>query len=254
MDYMAAATKSRDKTAKKYKSDIDKFFQEQSDRFALVYKQFFDIKSDVPFPIDKTDELLDLFFTNYENEILVLATNPMHTSGAQKAVEDINKLSTVATVVGASLSNPSLVVGLQRISQKITRVNASTKLLMKRIILNGIAEGEGVVSIGQMIRTAGLNEYYEGRALAVARTETRIAYDLGGKVSYTELGIGEFDVVGCTGTLSGATKDGLTASYGDYSEPIGACGILNAPMRLWDAVSNEHHPNHNGAMVSSEQL
>ena len=99
-----------------------------------------------------------------------------------------------------------------------------------------------------------MKEYYQGRSITIARTETRSAYDAGGKIVYSELGTQKIDVVGCRGTLAGTNELGLHASYGDFSEPAGSCGVLGADFNLWDAISESHHINHAGVMVTSERL
>ena len=248
LDYLVAATKSKDKTIRKYKSSVSDFMQEQSDRIMVRYKDYFGIKAD-NFPLDDTTYIVNYLVPNAEDKLLTESTNALHTSGIQKGVDDVSSLSAVA--IDSSLSNAKVALEIYGLGEKISRVNSSTRKLINNIVLRGIANGDGVVKIGQAIRTSGIDEYYQGRAFNIARTETRLAYDAGGKISYNYLGVNKFDVVGCVGTLAGSNELGLTASYGSFDEPMGSCGVLNVDMKLWESVSSIHHPSHMGSQVAS---
>jgi len=247
MPYLVQANKSREKTSKKYKPDMSRFFLDQSDRIMQRYNEFFNIKSDRIFPVDQVEVLIEFILPSSELGLMKEAYRPMQTSGVQKAVEDINELADVA--VDSSLSNAVVLSRINTLAERVVMVDKSTKYMIRQNILNGISDGRGVIEIAQDIRKLGINEYYEGRALAIARTETRIAYDVGGSIASKELGAEKFDVVGCVGTLAGVNELGLSASYGDFSEEIGSCGVLGVEIGLWDSVSELHHVSHNGAQI-----
>ena len=249
MPYLIKANKSREKTTKKYKPTISEFFIKQSDRIMERYSEFFNLKNDSNFPIDKLEALIEFILPPSEIDIMKETYTPMHTSGLQKSIEDVNELADAT--VDASLTNSTVVSRLNRLAERVVMVDKSTKYMIRQNVLNGITEGRGVIEIAQDIRKLGINEYYEGRSLAIARTETRVAYDAGGSIANQELGAQNFDVVGCVGTLAGVNELGLSASYGDFSETIGSCGVLGADIALWDEVSSIHHPNHGGAMVAT---
>jgi hypothetical protein len=249
MPYLVRANKSRDKTTKKYKPEISKFFLDQSDRIMQRYNEFFNIKSDIIFPVDQVEAVIEFILPPSEIGLMKETYRPMQTSGVQKAVEDINELADVA--VDASLTNATVLSRLNNLAERVVMVDKSTKYMIRQNILNGISDGRGVLEIAQDIRKLGINEYYEGRALAIARTETRVAYDAGGSIASKELGASKFDVVGCVGTLAGVNELGLSASYGDFSETIGSCGVLGVEIALWDSVSSIHHPNHGGTMIAT---
>lgn len=254
MLYLRLATQSRSKTIRKYRPEVKKFLLNQNERIVERFNSMFGIKSgDDSFPIQDIDHIVRLMMPDSEDLLIKDAVRPMHTSGIQKAVEDIN--TAAGGTVVASIANPKIVERLMMLGNRITKVNPSTRGLLKDIILRSVRDGENVSTIRDRIREAGLNEYYQGRAMTIARTETRMAYDAGGKVAYSEMGANAtFDVVGCVGTLAGTNELGLSASYGDFTETIGSCGVLGVPMDLWDDVSNIHHINHAGCMVTSERL
>lgn len=247
MPYLIKANKSREKTTKKYKPEISEFFIKQSDRIMQRYNEFFNIKADIIFPVDQVEAVIEFILPPSEITEMKAAYNPMQTSGIQKAIEDVNDLADVA--VDASLTNATVLSRLNNLAERVVMVDKSTKYMIRQNILNGISDGRGVLEIAQDIRKLGINEYYQGRALTIARTETRVAYDAGGSIASKELGASKFDVVGCVGTLAGVNELGLSASYGDFSETIGSCGVLGVEMALWDSVSAIHHCNHMGCQV-----
>lgn len=256
MDYIEAATKSRDKTQKKYRPDISSFIVKQSERIIDRFNEFFGTKDDDQmFPIDQLDNVVNFIVPGSEDFLLKAEMRPLHTSALQKAVEDISQLKLSTVAISASLSNQEVIHRLENISQKVVRVNDATKTMIRDIILDGVSKGQNLIDIRERIRDAGINEYYQGRAFTIARTETRYAYDAGGHLAYSKLGPdGNFDVVGCVGTLQGTNELGLQAAYGNYSEPYGSCGVLSVTMHLWNQVSDIHHINHQGVMVTSERL
>lgn len=175
----------------------------------------------------------------------------MHTSAVQKSIEDINSLSTTASV-DSSLTNVNVQNAIAQLGQRVTRVNQVTKELIRQSITTSVNDGLGVVETAQNLRTLGLDEYYANRALTIARTETRLAYSEGSRISFVDLQVEKFDVVGCVGTLAGTNELGLSASYGDFTETVGSCGVLDVPMNLLDSVVLIHHPNHSGVEVPTE--
>ena len=242
MPYLHAGTASKEKTIKKYKPKMATMLKSQNDRIVDRYAEYFNLKSD-DFPLYDVDVLIDYILPDIEDDIIKTETVPMHTSGIQKGVEDINDIAKVS--VDSGLGNIAVAQALNNIGLQVTRVNASTKIFLRRIILKGVADGDGVLAISDRIKEAGVNECYKGRALAIARTETRKAYDEGGRIAYKDLGVEKFDVVGCVGTLVGTT-------YGSRTETYGACGLLGLPMIRWDDISGMHHPNHAGTMTATE--
>ena len=249
MPYLHAGTASKEKTIKKYKPKMATMLKSQNDRIVDRYAEYFNLKSD-DFPLYDVDVLIDYILPGIEDGIIKTETVPMHTSGIQKGVEDINDIASVA--VDSGLGNIAVAQSLNTIGNQITKINTSTKVFLRRIILKGVADGDGVLAISDKIKDAGVNEYYKGRALAIARTETRKAYDEGGRIAYKDLGVEKFDVVGCVGTSNGNNFLGQSAGYGSRDENIGCCGLLKVDMKHWSDVSQSHHINHNGTMTATE--
>ena len=248
MPFLKAGTASKDKTVKKYKPKMSTMLTSQNDRILDRYAKYFNIKAD-NIPIGEVDVLIEFLMPTIEDAYIKTETVPMHTSGIQKSIEDVNEIAGVA--VDASLANIKVAQSLNLLGNSMKLVNDSTKVFLRRIILKGIADGDGVLAISDKIKDAGVNEYYKGRALAIARTETRKAYDEGGRIAFTDLGVEKFDVVGCVGTSNGNNSLGQIAGYGSRDESIGACGLLEVKMVYWGQISAEHHINHAGTQTAT---
>lgn len=252
MEFLRAGTKSRDKTIKKYRPAIKQFFDEQTLRIVLRYNDFFNIKANEPIinPADLEVLINYILPLPQENAALKQATKPMHTSAVQKAIEDIDDIAGASVI--SSLSNVQVANSILHLANKITDINITTRSILRDILEQGIADGRNIYDIANDIRDTGLDEWYANRSLAIARTETRMAYDAGGQIAYKELGVESFSVIGCIGTLNGANDFGYPATYGDFSETIGSCGVTEMPFNLWDGVSAIHHPNHAGLQVADK--
>lgn len=252
MPFLEKGKRAQDKTVKKYRPDFTKFLKLQTERILARMNSEFNFKGPNDLiPESDIDTLIEVIFPMpFENDQLKQTAKPLHTSGMIKQMEISNEI--LGTSVLASISNPEVIAALARLGNKITRVNDATREMLRDIVSNGVKNGDNVLTIADNIRETGLNEWYQGRALAIAQTESRYAADAGGRAIYREVGIEKFDVLGCVGTLAAPNELGLSSSYGDFSESNGSCGVLEVDMELWDAVSGLHHPRHQGVQAPSE--
>ncbi|WP_438979984.1 hypothetical protein [Polynucleobacter sp.] len=252
MPFLEKGKRAQDKTVKKYRPDFTKFFKSQTDRILLRLNSEYNFKSPNDLiPENEIDTLIEVIFPMpFENDQLKNTARPLHTSGMIKQMEISNEI--LGSSVLASISNMEVQAALLRLGNLITRVNDATREMLRETISTGIKNGDNVLTIADNIRDTGLNEWYEGRALAIAQTESRYAADAGGRAVYRELGVEKFDVLGCVGTLAAPNALGLSSSYGDFSESNGSCGVLEVDMELWDQVSGLHHPRHQGVQAPSE--
>lgn len=252
MEFLRTGTKSRDKTIRKYRPEIKSFFDNQTLRIVERFNDFFKLKS-FKAAIDPQD--LDVLI-NYllpkgqEDALLKQTMKPLHTSATQKAIEDIDEIAEAGVV--SSLANARVASAIATMGAKITEINDTTRAIIRDILDQAITDGTNIYDIAAEIQATGLDEWYANRALTIARTETRMAYDVGGGIAYSDLGAETFSVIGCVGTLAGDNKFGYTSTYGDFSESVGSCGVTEMPMNIWDGVSELHHPNHAGVQVADK--
>ena len=102
MDFIEAATKSREKTQKKYRPDISQFLVKQSDRAIDRFNEYFGTKDDdQQFPLDQLDNVVNFIIPPSEDFLLKSEMRPLHTSAVQKSIEDINQLTLTAATVSA---------------------------------------------------------------------------------------------------------------------------------------------------------
>lgn len=253
MDFLRAGTKSKNKTEKKYKPDIKDFFNEQTYRIILRYNDYFKIKAiDPQIAAEDIETLINYIFPlGPENVALKQKIKPLHTSGVQKAIEDIGSLSDEGIIASATMSNISVATSVLNLGERITRINNVTRNLLRDVITQGVADGRNIYDIAADIQDTGLGEWYANRSLAIARTETRMAYDAGGKIAYKELGAETFSIIGCISVMAGENDLGVVPGYGqEFNDKSGTCGSLTIGMSRWDEASGLSHVNHTGCMVA----
>lgn len=252
MEFLRTGTKSREKTIKKYRPEIKSFFDQQTLRIVERFNEFYRLKSFKAAIEPKDLDVLIKYLVpkGPEDALLKQTMKPLHTSATQKAIEDIDEIAEAGVV--SSLANARVASVIAAMGEKITEINETTRLIIRDILDQAITDGTNIYDIAAEIQATGLDEWYANRSLAIARTETRMAYDAGGGIAYSDLGAQTFSVVGCIGTLSGANEFGYPSTYGDFSENIGSCGVTDMPMNIWDGVSDIHHPNHAGVMVADK--
>jgi len=162
------------------------------------------------------------------------ALKPLHTSGVQRGVADINIITGAGVI--ATTTNPFVRVMIADLGVKITgQLTATTLADLRGIFQRAINEGWAVVQLQSEIADK-FNDYQGYRARMIARTEAQMAWDAGALVAYDDLGVKMFDIVGCT-------------QFESYSD----CGRVNIPIATVKAGLT-FHPNHIGAIVPSSRL
>lgn len=255
MEFLRTGTKSRDKTIRKYRPEIKSFFDNQTLRIVERFNEFYRLKSfKAAIEPKDLDVLINYLLPKGQEDALLKQTmKPLHTSATQKAIDDINDIAEAGVV--SSLSNARVVAAIASMGAKITEINDTTRAIIRDILDQAITDGTNIYDIAAEIQATGLDEWYANRSLAIARTETRMAYDVGGGIAYSDLGAETFSVVGCIGVLAPGFDNGFGyyATYGeDAKEEIGSCGCTVMPISIWDDVSGVHHPNHLGVMVADK--
>ena len=234
--------KSRVRIQKDMLRGIQGFFESQGERFI----RFFNKNAKSVAQINKTKStqqknidvagILNAFFNSTEDQVLSDSLRDYHYLGISVGVQDINYLMNGNVDFGLSK-----VEGLmERIGSKVVRINETTRMKIRDIIVNGIDESLDITQISDNIK-GHIDNYYYGRSMTIARTETRIAIDEGNKVAFKELGVKMFDVVGCSDE---AKEYGGNEPYGS-----GYCNVKNIPQDQINEIF--FHINHIGAIVPS---
>ncbi|MCH9665151.1 MAG: phage portal protein [Gammaproteobacteria bacterium] len=225
--------KSRIRLQKDTLRGMQGFFESQGKRFLDFFNK--NTKSFNSKNIDISSILL-AFFSSTEDSILRDTLRDFHYLAISVGIQDINYLMNGTVDFGLNK-----VEGLMdRIGSQVVRINETTRMNIRDIVVDGINDNLDITQIADNIK-GHIDNYYYGRAMTIARTETRIAIDEGNKVAFKELGVKMFDVVGCSDK---ATEHGGTEPHGS-----GYCNVKNIPHDQINEIF--FHINHIGAIVPS---
>ena len=228
--YLVASFKSRLQVEDRYVGKISKYFENQEKRVIERVREVLE-KSDRA-KIENLDASY-IFSLEEEEQILEADMKAMHTSGVQKAIQDINGI--VGSAVNYNTSNPMVVTMISAIGKKVTgKIQETTIKELRTLIVKGVNEDWNIIQFQDAIQNK-FKQFQGYRARMIARTEARAAWDAGAVVSYEELGVKTVDVVGCT-------------QFEDDSD----CGKQNIPIQ--NVGSLRFHPNHIGSILPSEEI
>lgn len=223
---------SRNIIEEKYSAVVSDYFKRLESGVLDIFKKKFNVKAYVD-PEDVKDfeaSVVIYLGENIQAEKEMLT--PLHTSGVQRAIGDINGITGAA--ISASFSNPFVKGAVENLANKITGVlTETTKKDLRKLFAKAIDEGWNVNAIQDAIQ-AKFNQYQTTRARMIARTEARAAWDAGAEVAYKDIGVEKVDVIGCT-----------------MFEWNSDCGRRGIPVGLISSL--KFHPNHIGSLAPSEE-
>lgn len=229
--YLRASLTSRSAMVEKYVGSYSEYFKNQAKEINAIFtakksledeQKINDIKKDV--------EAYMATQATTEGQLLT----PLHTSGVQRGVADINVITGAGVI--ATTSNPFVRFMIADLGVKITgKLTATTLQDLRSLFQKAVEEGWAVVQLQSEIADK-FSDYQGYRARMIARTEARMAWDAGAMVAYEDLGVKSFDVVGCT-----------------QFEPNSDCGKINIPLARVKAGLT-FHPNHIGAVAPSDRI
>jgi len=262
--FLSAGLKTRSQLEDKFAFKYDSFFKSQKVRVRKAFNdllgaaksyQYFDTVGTITLNFDKDVEIngekydkktslkgmtpsmiAGILLSVEEDESLKATSKPLHTSGVQRAIGDLNDITN--SNVNPNTSNDFVRVSIASLGKKVTRINESTRRDIAKIITNGVSEDLTIAEISTNIQTRFV-KYESWRSRMIARTESRQAYDQGAEVAYKEIGVNTVDIVGCTG---------LSVRVGG-SEEVGSCGWQDIPVSQISSL--DYHPNHVGVPAPS---
>jgi HK97 family phage portal protein len=230
--YLRASLSSRRKLEAKYHSGFKKLFREQairvSDRliaFAESPQKSYGNKS-------LSSAVIDIIFPIAEDEAIRPITEGLQWDGIGAAIDDITKITKRKVDDGVA----SRAIGrlASQMAKKVTRINETTRAELARLIEKSNENAWTIAELNTEIQNK-FESFGEYRAMTIARTESRDAWDKGASTAYKEIGVERVDVIGCT-----------------MFEPDSDCGAQNR--KLIEVDSFVFHPNHVGAIVPSEEV
>ncbi len=241
--FLRTSLKTRSELEDRFTPSVARFFEDQGKRFIQDFNdQFNKVFED----LEAAQIVNNIFIIEAEAAILRKAIRPLHTSGVQRGIGDLNK--TMNASVNPNLSNQFVNSSINRMGRLITGgilptgvkvdINETTRKSLVNVIAKGVEESLTVTEISDRIQDK-FDQFQGFRARRIARTESRIAYDEASRISYSELGIPTYDVVGCESFDLRAGGDEIGTG----------CGLQDVPITKILAF----HPNHIGVMAPSKQ-
>lgn len=210
-----------------------RFFREQKERLignlskAGTEHETRDFE-DVPDAIDIVDVLDAIDWYEEKKEITELLGLHYERTG-KKAIADVNML--IGSDAIWEVGNPEVAKVWEQLGDRIVGISETTRIDVTRIINESLAEGVTLPELSTRIEHL-FEETYNGRALAIARTETQAAYNLASASAYMQTG--EVDEVelhdnpnhieeyGASDGLTCAQRDGLIVPVGNTSKHVRA--------------------------------
>lgn len=231
--FLRRALTSRNNIEDKYVGVISDYYKRTGVAVIGIFKEQMNIKEAAsPDDIENAVTLIIRYLDeNIQAEKEMLT--PLHTSGIQRAISDVNTIT--GSAVSLTFSNPFVKGAVERLADQITGVlTETTKKDIRKLFARALSEGWNTNTIQDAISDK-FSQYQGYRARMIARTEARKAWDAGAEVAYTDIGVKKVDVIGCT-----------------QFEWNSDCGKRGIPVHLISSLV--FHPNHIGSLAPEEEL
>ena len=218
------ATRSKRRSAKLFESGIKSFYRAMEARVLGALKSVDGLSLKDPGP-----DLDEIFNFEDERAAAIRAGKSLFTSAVTVGVTDANEL--FGTDVDSSTRNQKIVLVVERLNKRYADRTIDSRREDVRGILSSWREsGEPISELSGQLKDyfrqlTGENAWMATR---IARTEASHAWDQASILSYDELGVETFDVVGC-------------------EDDVGDCNATGVPRSQVENLV--FHPNHTGTLV-----
>jgi HK97 family phage portal protein len=214
----------REKLARIGTRHIGRFLKEQGERIASNVTKS-----------DPTIELKDITNTDWftEEQALGKVLNQFYAANGEAAFAAANQL--VTADLTWTTNNPRILRLLNTLGIRIVDISESTRVMVTRILADGMLEGLTLQELSNSIRTH-IEATYKNRAEAIARTESQVAYNQSSALAYAESG----EVTECELLDNPEHTDDYGALDGlSCAERHG----LITPLEMVDTHAEAEHPN-----------
>lgn len=170
---------------------------------------------------------------------LIKVLNTFYAEAGDKAFSSV--AATTGVAVSFDLANPNIRQMMDVLGTRIVGINETTRLDVSRLITTSLQEGLSPASIADKL-TGMFEDTYKGRAMAIARTETQVAYNSASQIGYQESGVvDQVEMVdGTDHTEDYGASDGLTCATRD--------GMIVPVANMHIHIAGEH-PNGSLAFI-----
>ena len=219
----------RSKLEKRFTKELHKMYKDMERRVLAGLDK--DIKPDT-----KAAEINDVFDLITEEGIGLKVGKNMFTSFLVQAIGQHNDY--FGSKVDTSTRNPNFTLVVEKLAKNYVSTTLDTNREdLKKLLSDALETGESMHEIKERIKEyfdVYTNPEHDWKAIRIARTEISHVYDQAAKMSFQELGVKWFQVVGCSDAHIGYDCD-VDGSKGTY------------PLSHVDQL--RFHPNHLGTIV-----
>jgi HK97 family phage portal protein len=228
--FLRAVNRQKATLEKRFAKELNKYYS------GLEKRVLEGLDKDIKIENTKAAEIDDIFNWTQETEIAVKMARRSFSSIVVRGLTQYNEF--FDSNVDTTTKNPNLTLVVEKLSKNYVSTTLNTNREdLRNLLIKNLDEGQTIDEIKNQIKEY-FDEYtdpqQDWKAVRIARTETAFAYDQSAKLSFQNLGVKEFQVIGCEDAHNGYDCD-TDGSKGKY--PISYIDNLN------------FHPNHTGTIV-----
>lgn len=200
-----------------------KFFRDQGARIVAEAQ-----KSYRPFDVRSIAEIYQIDW-DAESQLLSEILDRFYATTGDAAAAAAS--STLGVSVSWDLANPNIARTMKQLGTRVVGITETTREDVARIVTESLQEGVTIDELSARL-TGQFEETYKGRSLAIAKTESQVAYNTASIVSYQESGVvseaeladnpDHTDDYGASDGLSCADRNGLVVLLADVARHIEA--------------------------------
>ena len=228
--FLKSVNRQKATLEKKFKKEINKYY------VGLEKRVLAGLEKGINTPDTKAADIDDVFNWTAETEIAVKIGRRSFASIVVKGLTQYNEFFDSA--VDTSTKNPNLTLVVEKLSKNyVSKTLNTNREDLRQLLIKNLDEGNDIFEIKNQIQEyfqEYTNPEEEFKAWRIARTEVSYAYDQSAKMSFIDLGVKEFQVIGCSDAHAVYDCD-TDGSKGKY------------PIDYVDSL--KFHPNHLGTIV-----
>lgn len=164
-----------------------------------------------------------------EDERLQKVLGQLHNTAGKAAFQNAEAAHGLTIGISWSLANPEIKRINAKLGNKVVRITKNTRQQIAKVVTDGLADGLRPEQISSNLY--GLyDEYYAGRSVAIARTESMFAYGEASHLAYSESGVVENCIIldnpdhdedyGASDDETCASRDGLECPLSEAMDHI----------------------------------
>ena len=228
--FLKAVNRQKSTSEKRFVKELNKFYKGMEKRVLEG------LEKDISIQNTKDANIDDMFNWTEETEIAVKMGRRNFSSIIVQGLAQYNDF--FDSKVDTTSKNPNLTLVVEKLSKNYVDTTLNTNREdLRELLIKNLEEGNDIHEIKSQIKeyfNVYTNPEEDWKAVRIARTEVSYAYDQSAKMSFIDLGVKEFQVIGCSDAHAGYDCD-TDGSKGKH------------PISYVDNL--KFHPNHLGCVV-----